>query len=103
MTAVLLVESDPAALRRLLRDFAASGIAATGVTRIAELERWPTGLVVITDLAHFTPWWRTVGALQVIVLVDKAEDARTAIEQGATGWLVRSDAAVGIATFGLPS
>jgi hypothetical protein len=101
-SAILLIESDPIVLGRLLREFHAAGIPALGVTTIAHLERWPEGQIVITDLPHFTPWWRLVGAAQVIVLVDAAEHARGAMQHGASGWFLRSDSAVGIAALALP-
>jgi hypothetical protein len=101
MNGVLVVESDPPALSALIREFTAAGVPAVGVTSIAHVERWPAGLVVITDLPHFTPWWREVGATQVIVFVVRAEDALPAMRGGATGWLVRADGAVGIAALGL--
>ncbi len=101
MNAVLLIESDPALLGRLVRDFTAAGVPTRGVSSIAEIEQWPSGQVVITDLAHFTPWWRTIGASQVIVLVDAAADAQDVMRQGASGWLVRGDAALGIAALGI--
>jgi hypothetical protein len=103
MNAVLVIESDKVLLQRLVRDFAAAGVPMLGVSSVAEIERWPAGEIVITDLPHFTPWWNTVGAAQVIVLVDRAEDAHDAMQRGASGWLVRSHAAVGISVLGLPS
>jgi hypothetical protein len=100
--AILLIESDPVVLRGLLREFHGAGVPAFGVTTIAHVERWPEGQIVITDLAHFTPWWRFVGAIQVIVLVDLAEQAQVALKHGATGWFLRSDSALAIAALGLP-
>ena len=102
MHAVLLIESDPFVLRGLVREFTAAGVPTLGVTTIADVERWPQGQIVITDLAHFTPWWRLVGAAQVIVLVDAAEEAAAAVQQGATGWLLRADSVFGLAALALP-
>jgi hypothetical protein len=102
MSCVLVVESDPVALDDLLRQLTEAGMVASGVTTIADIERWPEGQIVITDLAHFTPWWREVGAAQVIVLVDSAAEALPAMRRGATGWLVRADCGSGLAALGLP-
>jgi hypothetical protein len=103
MTGVVLIESDPVLLCRLVGDFKTAGVQAVAVASIAELERWPAGQIIITDLAHLTPWWRSIGAAQVIVLVDRPQDGIEAMARGASGWLVRAEGAIAIAALGLPS
>jgi hypothetical protein len=61
------------------------GIEATHVARVAELEQWPTGAIVITDPAHYTDWWRHVGASHVVVVAEG--DSQTARGAGADVWI----------------
>jgi hypothetical protein len=65
----------------------AAGVSVLAASSIAELEKWPEGQVVITDFAHLTPWWRRVGAAEVIVLVTNAAEGHSALSNGATNWL----------------
>ena len=86
---LLLIESNPhrrIALAAALRN----SFAVTAVGRIAEIERWPTGDIVVTESRRFTPWWKSIGALHVIVLADTAGEGLTAEEQGATTWISRT-------------
>jgi len=57
--------SDRAALRLA---FESVGVPARAAASIADVDRWPEGQVVVTDPAHATPIWRTVGAAEVIVI-----------------------------------
>jgi hypothetical protein len=84
---VLVVVSDSAPRLTLLDGCRAAGAAVLAVTSIAEVERWPVGQIVITDSAHLTPLWRTVGAREVIVLAESAEEGMAGFQNGATGWL----------------
>lgn len=84
---VLAVVSDSAHRLAVVQACRAAGVKVVAVTRLAELERWPRGQMVITDFTHLTPWWRTVGAREVIVLAQDAEEGMAALENGATGWL----------------
>ena len=86
-TSVLVVVSDPDDRDTLVEACRAAGVSALGVGRVAEVEQWPAGQTVITDVEHLTPLWRTVGAAEVIVVVDSAEDGIAALQNGATGWL----------------
>jgi DNA-binding response OmpR family regulator len=67
-----------------LRD---AGIDVVAVTRIADIEHWPSDTFMITDIDHFTPWWREVGATSVIVLANTREQGIAACQSGATKWL----------------
>lgn len=86
---MLVVESNPDLCRYLVEACLTRRIPARGVSRIADIERWPRGQVVVTDMAHLTPLWKEVGARAVIVLVDGAEEGNAALDRGATAWLPR--------------
>ena len=85
----LLIESDPIRLARLHDGLQQAGVDTIAVTNITEVERWPSGASVITDLAHVTPWWSVVGAIGVIALVNTPEQGAAACQRGATRWLPR--------------
>jgi hypothetical protein len=86
---VLLIESDPQRRTQLSAVLRSTGFSVVAVDRIADIELWPAGRIVITDAAHFTPWWTHVGAAHVIVLADSAKQGAEACAQGATGWVDR--------------
>jgi hypothetical protein len=65
----------------------AAGASVLGVGSIADLERWPVRQIVITDAAHCTPWWQTIGAGEVVVLARNAEEGVASLTNGATRWL----------------
>ena len=67
---MLLVHSDPTVRQNVAATLQSAGISLTVAERIAEVERWPTGDVVITEERLFTPFWLTVGAAHVVVLGD---------------------------------
>ena len=83
----VLLESDPVRLVRLHRGLRDAGIDVVAVRCIAEIEHWPSDTFVITDIDHFTPLWREVGATSVIVLANTREQGIEACQQGATRWL----------------
>jgi hypothetical protein len=83
----LLLESDPGRLARLHEGLRDAGIDVMPVKCIAEVERWPSDTFVITDIDHFTPLWREVGATNVIVLANTREQGIAACQRGATKWL----------------
>jgi hypothetical protein len=85
----LLLESDPIRLARLQDGLQRAGVEVIAVTNIAEVERWPSGACVITDLARVTPWWSAVGAIGVIALANTPEQGTAACLCGATTWLPR--------------
>jgi hypothetical protein len=80
---MVLIESDSLrrdVLARALRD---AGIAVLAVSSIAELERWPSGEVVVTESSQFTTWWREVGCTQVVVLEETAAEGIRCRRMGA--------------------
>ena len=83
----LLLESEPRRLARLHAGLREAGIDVLAVCHLADIEQWPSDTLVITDIDHFTLWWREVGATGVIVLADTQEQGVAACQRGATNWL----------------
>ena len=81
---VVVIDADSAYRRALADALLAAGLSVVDVDSVAELEQWPIGQVVVTDAAHLTPWWRLVGATEVIVLVRDPEGGAATLEKGAT-------------------
>jgi hypothetical protein len=96
--AVLVITKDEARRVTLERACRAAGVPARGVSSVSELERWPVGQIVITDVGHLSPWWRHIGAVEVIALVDDAEEGMVALQNGATQWLDSTSTATRVAT-----
>jgi hypothetical protein len=86
VVSVLLVMRDAHARERLRAQLHACGFRVTAVVRIAQVERWPAGQIVLTDRASFTPFWLTAGAAAVVVLTDDTADGAAACGAGATAW-----------------
>ena len=51
------------------------GARVSQVRRLAELERWPRGHIIVCGAAHATPWWRSVGATHIVVFADDVSRA----------------------------
>jgi len=90
---IVVICSDPTTRTLVASECMAAGLPVTAVARLADLERWPTGAVVVTDLEHLTPWWRHVGVRHVLALVDSPTSGPDALDGGATCWVVRSNRA----------
>ena len=84
---VLVIDADSAYRTALDHALRAAGLSVVAVESVANVEQWPEGQIVITDAAHLTPWWRLVGATEVIVLVREHEEGVATFEKGATRWL----------------
>jgi len=84
----LLIEPDDERLTTLCVALRAEGIDVIAVTRIAEVERWPAGDIVVTSDESVGSWWRDVGAAAVIVLSDTPESDGCA--DGRTVWIHRN-------------
>jgi len=78
---LLLVHSDPDIREQIAGVFLAAGYATTVVSRIAEVERWPQGELVISEARFSTHFWLTVGAAHVVVLTedDRVENHGTSV------------------------
>jgi hypothetical protein len=78
---MLLIASDPElrqTLAHFLEQFTSEFVVAVG--RVAEIERWPRGQVVVVEEVLFTPFWLTVGAAHIVVMTrhpaSHGEDSR---------------------------
>jgi hypothetical protein len=87
---MLLIEADTQRRAELAAAVRASGLDVVAVGRIADVEEWPEGDVVVTQGDQFTPSWKELGARHVIVLADSPEQGAEACERGATAWIPRS-------------
>lgn len=87
---VLLVEPDAARRLALMTALEDAGVTVVGAAHIGDVERWPAGELVVTDVYRFTPWWKDVGATDVIVLADTPEQGTDACDRGAAAWLPRT-------------
>ena len=85
--AVLVVDPDPVRRLRLEQACRSAGVPVRSVGSIADVKRWPRGQIVVTTLAQLTPFWRAVGATEVLVLVADRREGIAALQQGATQWL----------------
>jgi hypothetical protein len=98
---VVLICTD-AHFRRGLTDACRSaGVSILAVGSIAEIERWPVGSIVVTDLPYLTPWWKTVGAMHVLALADDVDAGVEALRRGASGWLLREHSHAAVAALAL--
>jgi len=87
---VLLLESEPELRAQFSEALRSAGVAVTEAARVGDVERWPLGQTVVTDVQRFTAWWKHVGAEHIIVLADSERDGMKACATGATTWLPRS-------------
>jgi hypothetical protein len=81
---VVLVDGEHARRARLVSLLRANDIRVIPASRVADLERWPIGEVLVTDATHATRWWIDVGATHVIVLADTDEERSLAQRTGAS-------------------
>ena len=84
---ILVVVSNSSQRAACVEAIRTAGVPVVGVGSVSEVEHWPQGQIVIADPEHVMPLWRTVGAIEVIVLAHNAEEWNTALGRGATGWL----------------
>src|SRR5688500_16472734 len=86
---MVLVESNDERRHEITTALRAGGVWVLAVGRMAELEQWPDGEVVVTESSSFTPWWKHVGASHVVVLADTAALGMEACQLGASMWVGR--------------
>lgn len=91
---VVLVDADTARRERFVSLLRAEGIRVVPVRRVASLEKWPVGDVLVTHVAHSTRWWIEVGATHLIVLADSDEERFLAKRSGATAVVANNPAAL---------
>jgi hypothetical protein len=87
---VLLLESQPELRAQLSEALRSAGITVTEAARVGDVERWPSGQTVVTEVERYTSWWKQVGAEHVIVLAPTEGEGMRACSSGATAWLPRS-------------
>ena len=90
MTRALLLERNPSRLAELSTGLRNSGLEVRTAGRIADVERWPVGEIVVTDLEFFTPWWNEVGAAAVVVFTHTEQQGIEVCRRGATAWILRN-------------
>jgi hypothetical protein len=78
---MLLIDSDAQRRTFLAQQLRTAGLTVDAVERIADIERWPIGDVVIVEPKFFTPLWKHVGATHVIVLAESADVGALAVAQ----------------------
>jgi hypothetical protein len=88
-TAISLIDTDPVLRCTLEATLRRAGFEVTAVSRVADLERWPSGAIVIIESGQLTTWWRDVGATDVVVLTTGTEDLCELRHRGATTWMPR--------------
>lgn len=81
---VVLLDAEAARREKLRSLLRAEGIRVVPVSRVANLEKWPVGKVLVTHVAYSTRWWIDVGATHVIVLADTDEERSLAQSSGAS-------------------
>ena len=90
VAAVLVVGGDPRFRQALVEACCANDIRAHGVTGTGEVTSWRRARLVLTDLRHLHDCVQAAPR-HVLVLVEDAVDGRWALQEGATGWIERSD------------
>lgn len=90
---VVVLDAADARREQTVSSLRADGIRVVAATRIAHLERWPVGEVLVTDAAHATRWWSDVGATHVVVLADTDEERSLAERTGASAVLASGNSA----------
>jgi DNA-binding response OmpR family regulator len=86
---MLLLETDARERERLTAALQQAGLQVHGVSSIAEVERWPSGDLVITAVERFTMWWKEMGATHVLVLANTPEEGAEACARGAAMWVLK--------------
>jgi hypothetical protein len=86
----LLIESNPVQRQLLAETLRSAGLNVVAVGGLCEIERWPTGAMVVTESSRFSPWWKHVGASVVVVLADTPGVGIDACRRGATAWVPRT-------------
>ena len=84
---LVVLDSDPFRRASLARTLRAAGFQVSTFGSIAEMERWPVGVVLLIDLPLFTPWWQSVGARQVMVMAPTPAGGQAACARGASAWI----------------
>ena len=84
---IVLLDPDARRRNRVASTLRAAGLRVTAFATIAEMQRWPTGALLVVDVSYFTPWWKTIGVWDVIVISPTPDAGGGACERGAGGWV----------------
>ena len=95
-TPVVLIHPDPHLFVAVAEACHPAGVPLEAVCQIAEIERWPIGQIVVTDLERISPFWQDVGAAHVLAVVQSATQGQIALARGATGWVLAHHAAAAV-------
>ena len=87
MPHVLLLDVDVQRRERLETALLNRGFGVTVASSMADLERWPSGQIVVVDSARFTPWWAAVGAVRVLVLSESKTPVNLTFEGVPCTWV----------------
>jgi hypothetical protein len=86
---MMLIESDTDRRQILGAALRAAGNDVTAVASTVDISLWPVGEPVVVESFSFSPWWKHVGATQVVVLADTRAEGIDACARGATAWVPR--------------
>jgi hypothetical protein len=82
LLSVVFIDENDRRRQELVTCLQAEGIPVIAVSRVAELEGWPVGKVLVTHAAAVTPLWFDMGAEHVVVLADSDEERASAAAIG---------------------
>jgi hypothetical protein len=74
----------------------AAGLSVLSSGYFREVGEWPAEQMVIIDAAQVTSFWRAGGAVEVMALVETAEDAFAVLARGATTWMRSAEDAAAV-------
>ena len=74
LLSVVFIDANDGRRQTLVTCLQREGIPVVAASRVAELEGWPVGKVLVTHAASVTPLWFEMGAAHVVVLADSDEE-----------------------------
>lgn len=74
LLSVVFIDANDGRRQKLVTCLQREGIPVVAASRVAELEGWPVGKVLVTHAASVTPLWFELGAAHVVVLADSDEE-----------------------------
>jgi hypothetical protein len=79
LLSVVFIDANDGRRQKLVTCLQREGIPVVAASRVAELEGWPVGKVLVTHAASVTPFWFEMGAVHVVVLADSDEERALAV------------------------
>jgi hypothetical protein len=95
-TPIVFLFPEPSQFTRLRHSLRIAGVPTLLARSIADIERWPVGGIVMTDLEHTTPFWKSVGVDRVLTVVQNRADGAEALRRGADQWVLSHDTAAAL-------